>query len=207
MDFNILFGPQSKWFLNWCKTSIFNPQNLCSVIIVCFAGPFCCMLFCFIMSTWNLSFLYDRPDNSKTQRRSISMFLSLYIKISGFCTISVHYCAISFPFQKLWLNNLTSLISQLKHVFKCVFFFFFFNSSPVFRTILSLLLPIFNFLPQFQVYFLTQRAKNIQWCLQIKPFFFFFEGLIVYWSLPLICFFCHFKIVLLILQILLVSNN
>lgn len=111
------------------ETRVFNPQNLCSVIIVCFEVPCCCLLLWFIMSTWNLSFLYDRPKSSKTQRLSISisMFRSLYFKISGFCTISVHYCAISFPFQKLWLNNLTSLIGQLKHgmlVFKCFVFYF-----------------------------------------------------------------------------------
>lgn len=45
-DFNILLGPQSK-----LETSVFNPQNLCSVFIVCFESPHCCLLQCFIMST------------------------------------------------------------------------------------------------------------------------------------------------------------
>lgn len=85
-------------------------------------------------------------------------------------------------------------------------FFFTLNSCPVFSTILSLLLPIFNFLSQFQVYFLAQRGKNIQWCLQIKPFFWGPCSFLVF-TAYLLLFFYHFIIVFLILQILLVSIN
>lgn len=156
MDFNILFGPQSK-----LETSVFNPQNLCSVFIVCFDGPHCCLFLCFIMSTWILSFLYDKPKSSKTQRRSISisMFLSLYIKISGFCTILVHYCAISFPFQKLsWLYNLTSLMNQPKHSMHALIFFFL-NYCPVFSTILCLYRQFLTSCLKFKCTFSSKSGK------------------------------------------------
>lgn len=154
---------------NWKQ--VFLIHRICAVFIVCFEGPHCCLFLCFIMSTWNLSFLYDKPKSSKTQRRSISisMFLSLYIKISGFCTILVHYCAISFPFQKLsWLYNLTSLMNQPKHSMYALNFFL--NYCPVFSTILCLCLQFLTSCLKFKCTFSSKSGKYSM-VLAIKPFF------------------------------------
>ncbi len=100
----------------------------------------------------------------KTQRLSISMFLSLYIQISGFGTVGPLLCH-SLPLSKVMTEsfNITNQSAETWYAciqIFCFFFFFTLNSCPAFSNMLSLLLPIFNFLSQFHVYFLAQRAKQ-----------------------------------------------
>lgn len=100
----------------------------------------------------------------KTQRLSISMFLSLYIQISGFGTVGPLLCD-SLPLSKVMTESFNITNQSAETWYACIqiyiyIFFFTLNSCPAFSNMLSLLLPIFYFLPQFQVYFLAQRAKQ-----------------------------------------------